>query len=173
MATSNATHFPIRGQAFRLYWTIFDQSTGLPYEGGLTLSATISKDGGNFAATTNSATETQTSGTGYLELTATEMTAYSITVKISASNNDSSVFVFQENLLDLAEPSDHWRDATVVKLEQGLLHVIMEYSNQQRRRHEDGLTTQYDKDGNALYTNVYSTGSDSGVSYEQRGRIGG
>jgi hypothetical protein len=124
MAAADATNQAIRDQAFRLYWRIVSTATGNPLSGGLTgLAATISKDGGNFAATTNAPVEIQTSGYGYLDFTADEMDAYSALAQITASN--TGAVAVSENIvpLQLDQFAGRWDSQSVLRFEQLVLQL--------------------------------------------------
>lgn len=92
MAFSDALILPVRAAAFRLQLKFYDTSNALitTWAG---MDSQISKDGGNFAACTNEATEIQTSGTGYLDLTASETTCDSFWIKTTITNSNSVPFV--------------------------------------------------------------------------------
>lgn len=86
MSAADAQPFPLYGVAYRVYFAIVDTSGAL-VTGGLTgLAATISLDGAAHAATTNAPVEIGTSGTGYLDLTAAELTANGVLVIITVTN---------------------------------------------------------------------------------------
>ncbi len=176
MAAANAIKDPIKGQAYRLYWEIVDAASpvGNPINGGLvTVSATISKDGSSFAATTSTPVEIGTTGRGYLELTASEMNADAVWVIVTSLDETGVQYRWLVNPLDLTETGDHWRDATVPRFEQGLLHVVMWRANQAEKRYSDGLLRQYDHTGTLLYTQAYTSYTDTDLQkYEKRGRIG-
>jgi hypothetical protein len=92
MASTDARYIPIYGRAYRLSFALRDASGDLvtSWSGQ---DSNVSKDGGNYAACTNEATEIQTSGTGYLDLTSTEMTADTVITTIAATGAKTLVFV--------------------------------------------------------------------------------
>jgi hypothetical protein len=92
MAAGNANIVPIKGQAYRLYFPWFKTDGTLLTGATVTLSS-ISKDGGNLAATNGTATEIQTSGIYFLDLIAAEMQAECTTFKATASDANSMVIV--------------------------------------------------------------------------------
>jgi len=92
MAAGNANIVPIKGQAYRLYFPWFKTDGTLLTGATITLSS-ISKDGGNLAATNGTATEIQTSGIYYLDLIAAEMQTECTTFKATASDASSMVIV--------------------------------------------------------------------------------
>ena len=60
------------------------------YATGKTVTEEISKDGGNYAACTNSASEIQSSGTYKITLTATEMNANIVTLRFTETDCDTT-----------------------------------------------------------------------------------
>ncbi len=72
-----------RGIALRVSFPMYDSSTGL-LKTGLSPAATVSLDGGNYGAVSDAPVEIQASGTYELTLTAGEMTADLVTVKVTA-----------------------------------------------------------------------------------------
>lgn len=89
MAAGNANIVPIKGQAYRLYFPWFKTDGTLLSGATITLSS-ISKDGGNYAATNGTITEVQSSGTYFLDLTATEMQTECTMLKATASDTGAS-----------------------------------------------------------------------------------
>lgn len=158
MATTSAIPYPVKNQALRVYWRIYDKATGEVYNGGLTsLSATISKDGGNYAATTSSPVEIQTSGTGYLELSSTECNCSCALVKVSAGDEYAMDATLDPIYFhDLSEPSDHWLDATVIRLEQGVVNLSVKWLNKQARNQSNGVVRFFDKSDATLYNQTYT-----------------
>lgn len=76
---------PTRGVQFGpLPFLMVDETDGMTPETGVTVTATISKDGGAFAACTNSVSEIS-GGFFKLTLTATEMTADFVALKLTAT----------------------------------------------------------------------------------------
>jgi hypothetical protein len=91
MASTDALPVPRKGASYRLYVAIFDTS-GKLVTGGLSgKSCQISKDGAGFAppAGGDSFTEIGTSGCGYVELNATDMTADHVKVRFTVTNTDA------------------------------------------------------------------------------------
>lgn len=84
MASTDSVPFPRKNVAFRCYFTIVD-SDGDPVTGAAGLDSEISKDGGAFADCTNEATEIGSTGFYYLELTATEMNADAVCIRVQTS----------------------------------------------------------------------------------------
>ena len=87
MASSDATPFAIKNQAYRVTFPIFDDNGDL-VSSAASLDSEVSKDGGTFANCTNEATEIATnSGMYYLDLTATEMNADTVAVIVKTSTS--------------------------------------------------------------------------------------
>lgn len=176
MPALSSTYFPVKGQIYRLPWVMYDRTTGLPYEGtaeGIQgLSATVSKDAGNYAAASGTPTEIQFSGTGYLELSAAEMSASMVWVKIISTDPFAYCPPICIVPLDLSEPSAHWRDG-ILRLEQGLMHTIIEVANSADQDYATRTITYKDASGNTLYSATYTTDDPNGFNAaETRGKIG-
>ncbi len=89
MAATDAKPIPIKGQAYRVTFPILDADGDL-VSGAVGLDSEVSKDGGAFADCTNEATEIATSsGIYYLDLTADEMDADTVTVIVKTSTSDA------------------------------------------------------------------------------------
>ena len=85
----------------------------------------ISKDGGAFANTgTNAVESPANSGFGYVDLSATEMTANDIYPNITASNSNSVCIVEPIVPLVLTEESGCSLDATIVLFEQMVRDLV-------------------------------------------------
>ena len=84
MAAGDATPWPIKGQAYRATFPIFDADGDL-VSGAAVLDSEVSKDAAAYADCTNEATEIGSSGTYYLDLTASEMTADTVAVLVKTS----------------------------------------------------------------------------------------
>jgi hypothetical protein len=87
MAATDASPFPIKNQALRITFPIFDADGDL-VTGATALDSEISKDAGTFADCTNEATEIATSsGMYYLDLTSTEMNADTVAIIVKTSSS--------------------------------------------------------------------------------------
>ena len=87
MASSDATPFPIKNQAYRVTFPILDADGDL-VAGATGLDSEISKDGGTFVDCTNEATEIATSsGMYFLDLTNTEMNADTVSIIVKTSSS--------------------------------------------------------------------------------------
>lgn len=96
MAASDASTFPVKGQAFRLSAALFDNTGALiAVMGGLAgLAAKVSIDGGTLTNSTNAATEAPSvSGLVYLDLTTSEMNGNTVTVVLTCTNTDANATV--------------------------------------------------------------------------------
>lgn len=87
MASSDATPLPIKNQAYRVTFPIFN-ATGDLVTGAAGLDSEVSKDGGTFADCASEATEIATaSGVYYLDLTSTEMNADTVAIIVKTSTS--------------------------------------------------------------------------------------
>lgn len=85
MASTDATAIPIKNQAYRVTFPIFDADGDL-VTGAAGLDSEVSKDGGAFADATSEATEiAASSGMYYLDLSATEMNADTVAIIVKTS----------------------------------------------------------------------------------------
>ena len=110
MASTDAMPVPKKNTAYRHYLAIRknDGSLITTWAGQ---DSEVSKDGGNYSDCTNEATEIQTSGTGYIDLTASEMNADCVVLKITVTNTDAQPYVV---MLFPVENGDIPVDATSV-----------------------------------------------------------
>lgn len=87
MASTDAKPLPIKNTAYRITFPIFDADGDL-VTGATALDSEVSLDGGTFADCTNEATELATSsGMYYLDLTAAEMNADTVSVIIKTTSS--------------------------------------------------------------------------------------
>lgn len=87
MASTDATPLPIKNQAYRITFPIFDADGDL-VTGATGLDSEVSKDGGTFADCTSEATEIATSsGMYYLDLTSTEMNADTVAIIVKTTSS--------------------------------------------------------------------------------------
>lgn len=93
MASTDATPFPIKNQAYRVTFPILDADGDLVTAAG-SLDSEVSKDGGTFADCTNEATEIATSsGMYYLDLTSTEMNADTVAIIVKSTGGKTTPIV--------------------------------------------------------------------------------
>jgi hypothetical protein len=118
MATTDATPFPVKNEAYRFYFSIRSSTTGNPITGGLTtLACTLSKDGASFVSSTNSPVEIGTTGYGYVDLTAAECNYSAVTIQVTAANANAvyaqGFIVFQRETATTtgAVPTDLYTNA--------------------------------------------------------------
>ena len=132
MAVADITLQPIKGQAFRLHFCIIDITTGNPITAGLTgLAAVVSKDDDAFASTTATPTEIGSTGIGYLDLSATEMNATVVIVKVSATNSNAKAQVFEIPTASLGEVTGRADGQTVLRIEQYLAQLYRLFMNRE------------------------------------------
>ena len=117
MAASDATPIPIKNQAYRVTFPIYDNDGDL-VTGAAGLDSEISKDAGIAADCTNEATEIATSfGIYYLDLTATEMNADTVAIKVKSTTTDSKDTVIilypQDSGADRDVNVTHWNGTAV------------------------------------------------------------
>lgn len=94
MAASDARPVPIKNTAYRLSFDIRDQEGDL-ITGGITgLDSEVSLDGAAFADCTNESTEIGTSSCLFLDLTAAEMNADTVFVKVTCTNTGAKPFTW-------------------------------------------------------------------------------
>lgn len=87
MASTDAKPLPIKNQAYRVTFPIFDADGDL-VPGAADLDSEVSKDGGTFVDCTNEATEIATSsGMYYLDLTSDEMNADTVAIIVKTSTS--------------------------------------------------------------------------------------
>ena len=87
MASTDAKPIPQKNAAHRITFPIFDADGDL-VTGATALDCEVSKDGGTFADCTNEATEIATaSGMYYLDLTATEMNADTVSIIVKTTSS--------------------------------------------------------------------------------------
>ena len=166
MASTDVSTFPVKGQAYRLTGKIVNATTGNPITGGLTvLTSTVSKDGAAFASTTSAAAEIGTTGYFTVDLTSTEMDAYTVVVHVSASNTNAVYASICMLPIVVSEEDDAWDDQTVKRLEQALLQGAAYSLNKVTITNADengaGTITLYKRDGTTAW--LTGTVSDDGT----------
>jgi len=93
MAATDATPVPIKNQAYRHYFAIRD-NTGSLVTTWAGQDSEKSLDGATMSDCTNEAVEIATnSGTGYIDLTATEMNTSATVLKVTVTNTDALPYV--------------------------------------------------------------------------------
>ena len=92
MASTDARPVPKKNTAYRHYFSI-RKNDGTLITTWAGQDSELSADGGNFADATNEATEIQTSGIGYIDLTAGEMNYDCVVLKVTVTNTDALPYV--------------------------------------------------------------------------------
>lgn len=108
MAATDARPVPRKNAAFRFYFAI-RKNDGTLITTWAGQDSEVSLDGAAFADCTNEATEIGTSGCGYIDLTAAEMNADSVVLKVTVTNTDALPLVFT---LFPEEAGDYRSDVT-------------------------------------------------------------
>lgn len=99
MAATDAIPVPQKGVAYRRSFRIND-SNGDPAAGVTSLAAEISKDAGAFASTTNTPVEIG-NGAYFVDLTATEMDADMVIVRVTSSAKETQIYIEPEEAGDI------------------------------------------------------------------------
>lgn len=94
MAASDAIPVPRKNTAYRFSFAIRKPSDSTLITTWTGMDSEVSLDGGAFADCTNEATEIGTSGCGYIDLTAAEMNADSVILKVTVTNTGAVPLVF-------------------------------------------------------------------------------
>jgi len=94
MAASDARPVPRKNTAFRFYFAIRKPSDSTLITTWAGQDSEVSLDGGSFADCTNEATEIGTTGCGYIDLTAAEMNADAVVLKVTVTNTGAVPLVF-------------------------------------------------------------------------------
>lgn len=158
MASTDATVFPVKGQAFRITGVILNGTTGNAITGGLTvLAGTASKDGAAFSAIGVTVAEIDTT-TGYftVDLTSTVMNAATVVVQVSATNANAVYWKREIKTVDLSEKTGHWYAQTVKKVED-MWSVMTQYIQNrvtQNNSSENIEVHAYGSTSTILWTNV-------------------
>lgn len=165
MSAQDSTYWPVRGQAYRFYWRI-----GIT--GGLTsLTAKISKDGANYVATSNAPVEifdtdgTTKTGSGYVDLTASEMTLNGGIVEVTGSGITVGVNIVPVNMAEPVSPNGNWNIAPIL-LERLLINVAAACINENTF---DGGTNTISTQGDlTMLTGVYN---ETTGGFARRGKL--
>lgn len=165
-----ATLFPVKGQAWEFNYGVLSSATGNLITGGLTsISVTVSKDGGNFAAIAGTATEIQTSGVLRIVPSAADMTGSCLTFIVLVGNANAMLPPVHVMTLDLTETPDHWMDQANKRLEQGVLQTASYLLNKTTLNSASGAVVVR----NAADTADYLTGTDSNAGgVVTKGKLG-
>jgi hypothetical protein len=116
VASTDATALPVKGQAYRLTFPIWDADGDL-VTGAAGLDSEVSKDAGTFVDCTNEATEIATaSGMYYLDLTAAEMTADTVAIIVKTSTSGAKttpIVLYPQEAADIKVSVSHWNGTAV------------------------------------------------------------
>lgn len=151
MASTDASYYPVKGQAFRVSDVFTLVTTGKESSGALTaLACSVSKDGGAYASSTNAASQQGTTGIVSVDLTATEMTANTVIVKFTSSlaNAVDVIRVFRP--VDLSEVAGRADLETVKRPEHFTLQIWRRWFNQRTQNRSTGAYTQYLADNSTV-----------------------
>ena len=94
MAATDARPVPRKNAAFRFYFAIRKPSDSTLITTWTGADSEVSLDGGAFADCTNESTEIGTTGCGYIDLTAAEMNADAVILKVTVTNTGAVPLVF-------------------------------------------------------------------------------
>ena len=94
MASTDAIPVPRKNTAFRWTFAIRKPSDATLITTWAGMDSEVSLDGGSFSDCTNEATEIGTSGVGYIDLTAAEMNADCVVLKVTVTNTGAVPLVF-------------------------------------------------------------------------------
>jgi len=147
MAASDAKPYPKKNEAFRVTFPIFDDDGDL-VSGAAGLDSEISKDGGTFVDCTNEATEIATSsGMYYLDLTATEMNADTVTIIVKTSTSGAKttpIVMYPVEDGDIPVDVRQWMGSAPNSLQSGRVDSYLGAKDS-----AVGLSTQEKADANA------------------------
>lgn len=94
MAASDAIPVPRKNTAYRFYFAIRKPSDSTLITTWTGQDSEVSLDGAAYSDCTNEATEIGTSGTGYIDLTSSEMNADCVLLKVTVTNTGAVPLVF-------------------------------------------------------------------------------
>ncbi|TVM02600.1 MAG: hypothetical protein CV087_09370 [Candidatus Brocadia sp. WS118] len=147
MAASDAKPYPKKNEAFRVTFPIFDDDGDL-VSGAAGLDSEISKDGGTFTDCTNEATEIATSsGMYFLDLTATEMNADTVTIIVKTSTSGAKttpIVLYPVEDGDIPVDVRQWMGSAPNSLQSGRMDSYIGAKDS-----AVGLSTQEKADANA------------------------
>lgn len=116
MASTDATAIPVKNQAYRVTFPIWDADGDL-VAGATGLDSEVSKDGGAFADAASEATEIATaSGMYFLDLTATEMNADTVAIIVKTSSSGAKttpIILYPQEAGDIRVNVTYWNSTAV------------------------------------------------------------
>jgi hypothetical protein len=159
VAATDATVFSIRGQAFRIPVAFRDTSGNLitAWTGA---AATAYPDNGTGVSLTIAEAPTS-SGVGYIDVPAAQMTASMTTVKATITNSNATAYIAPIYTIDLSEPVGAWDAQTIKKFEFILLDVAATLLNQQTIQGASNIVAK--RDGTTKLSGTYIETDSSAV----------
>ena len=163
MAATDAIVFPIKGQAYRIPCAFRDNQGNL-LTGWTGASVTAYPDNGAGVSVTI-AEAPASSGVGYIDIPAAQMTANMVLVKATVSNASATAFTAAIYPLILTEPTGSWDAQTQYRFENILLNMAAALLNQQTLTSSVNVISK--RDGTQMLTGSYSETDTSAV----RGKV--
>lgn len=159
MAATDASPWPIKGQAFRVSFDL-RLNTGALNTGAAGLDSEVSKDAGTFVDCTNEATEIATSsGHYYLDLTSTEMNADTVVVQVKSTTTNAVTQTLVLYPVSITEPTGAPSWPTDVEKALGWLLAL---ARNKMLQTATTTTLRNDADGADIATSAVS---DDGTTY--------
>lgn len=116
MASTDATAIPVKNQAYRVTFPIWDADGDL-VTGATGLDSEVSKDAGTFTDCTSEATEIATnSGMYYIDLTNTEMNADTVAIVVKTSSvgaKTTPIILYPQEAGDINVDVTYWNGTAV------------------------------------------------------------
>lgn len=153
MAATDASYFPVKSQAFRATGVFQLVTTGKESAGALTaLAAFVAKDGGAYLACDNAPAQVGTTGMVSIDLTATEMNAWTVVVKWTstlANTPDVIKVINPIDMTELASPNGR-ADQGAKRLEQYVRQTWARFQNKVVQNRSSGAFSQYQSNGTTV-----------------------
>ena len=166
MALPNATLFPVSNQSFTFGVEFIDVTTGKLVTSWTAAAATVYIDGANGVALSGAELpiEIQTSGIGYMTLTAAHMNGNLIQVKATVSNSNAGDFSANIKTYKGTEPTGGWEAQTPIRPEDILYNVAAVCRNTQTVSAGSTATYAVSKtDGTAMFSSIVTQTNTSGA----------
>jgi len=158
----NATLFPVYGQAFDFIDIIDNSATGNPVDAA-TLTLTISKAGGAFAAAAGTATQIATSGFVKVSLTAADMQGIPIAYLITSTGTNAIYAAGVITPISVTERTGHWLGRSPVRLEDSWTAAAQYIENRVTQNNNTGQINVYAKGGTSSVLWTQSVQNVDGV----------
>lgn len=166
MASTDATTVPVKNQAYRVTFPIWDADGDL-VTGATSLDSEVSKDGGTFADCTNEATEiASSSGMYYLDLTSTEMNADTVAIIVKTATSGAKttpIVLYPQEAGDINVDVTYWNGTAVgtpdtagypkVTIKDDLYHADIQFTLDQANT-QDEWTVCWFKNGVAITASI-------------------